>query len=221
MGSHPVPPPAGAADTEATDAAWSAIDEPIAPDPTTALPPPSAPPAAPPFAQPGAPVQPAPPPFGQPAPPPYGQPAPPPYGQPAAPPLSQPGPYQAPPPYGAVTPGAPPPDSGGGTRWGLIALIGFLVLAVVGGAAVIIANLADSDDGGGGSSPAPAGDSVDSIAEFGTDASLDNLAQACENGDWDACDDLFLESDFGSGYEEYGDTCGGRNAPQGWCRDVY
>jgi hypothetical protein len=135
--------------------------------------------------------------------------------------MGQPGPYQSPPPYGAVTPGAPPPDSGGGTRWGLIALIGFLLLAVVGGAAVIIANLADSDDGGG-SSTAPAGDSVDTIAEFGTDASFDNLARACENGDWDACDDLYLESDFGSGYEEYGDTCGGRNAPlQGWCRDLY
>ena len=121
-----------------------------------------------------------------------------------------------------MTPGAPPAEAGGGTRWGLIALIGFLLLAVVGGAAVIIANLADSDDGGGGSSTAPAGDSVDTIAEFGTDASLDNLARACENGDWGACDDLYVYSGFGSGYEEYGDTCGGRNAPQqGNCRDLY
>jgi hypothetical protein len=133
--------------------------------------------------------------------------------------VGQPGAYQTPPPYGAADPGAPPPETGGGgTRWGLIALIGVLVLAVLGGAAFIVASLADDD---GDSDPAPVGDSVDSIAEFGTDAELDNLARACENGDWDSCDDLFLDSDFGSEYEEFGDTCGGRNSPQGWCRDVY
>ena len=230
MGSDPVPPAApsfddslpgpGAQDTEATDAAWSAIDEPIAPDPTAAMTPPPGALPAPPFAQPDAPV-------GQPAPPAYGQPAPPPVGQPIAPPMGQPGPYQAPPPYGAMTPGAPPPESGGGTRWGLIALIGFLLLAVVGGGAVIVANLAGDDDGDSNTtttpvdSDAPAGDSVETIAEFGDDAELDNLARACENGDWDSCDDLYLDSDFGSGYETYGDTCGGRNTPQGWCRDLY
>lgn len=141
--------------------------------------------------------------------------------------MGQPGAYQAPPPYGAVTPGAPPPESDGGTRWGLIALIGFLILAVIGGAALIVANLGDDEGGSDPATPtqvdsdAPVGDPVDGIAEFGTDAGLDNLARACENGDWDSCDDLFLDSDFGSDYEEYGDTCGGRNSPQGWCRDLY
>lgn len=45
---------------------------------------------------------------------------------------------------------------------------------------------------------------------LGDDATLDDLAQSCFDGDMQSCDDLFLESDVGSAYETYGDTCAGR-----------
>ncbi len=47
---------------------------------------------------------------------------------------------------------------------------------------------------------------------FGSDAELDALATLCSEGDLTACDDLFLESPVDSGYELYGDTCGGRQS---------
>jgi hypothetical protein len=39
---------------------------------------------------------------------------------------------------------------------------------------------------------------------------LDELWDECDGGDGDACDLLFLRSPFGSEYEEFGRTCGGR-----------
>ena len=56
---------------------------------------------------------------------------------------------------------------------------------------------------------------------YGDDATLDALWDECEGGDYQACDDLYMESGFGTEYEEFGDTCGGRNEPQGYCVDVY
>jgi hypothetical protein len=44
----------------------------------------------------------------------------------------------------------------------------------------------------------------------GDDEALDELAQSCHQGDMADCDDLYLESDVGTDYEEYGATCGGR-----------
>ena len=46
--------------------------------------------------------------------------------------------------------------------------------------------------------------------QLGDDADLDDLASQCEEGDLDACDDLFFDSDEGSPYQLYGTTCGGR-----------
>ena len=48
--------------------------------------------------------------------------------------------------------------------------------------------------------------------DLGTDPELDALAQSCFDGDLVACDHLFLRSPIESPYEEYGDTCGGRQA---------
>jgi hypothetical protein len=45
---------------------------------------------------------------------------------------------------------------------------------------------------------------------LGDDPVLDVLAQGCYLGDMQSCDDLFDESDAGSDYETYGDTCAGR-----------
>ena len=43
---------------------------------------------------------------------------------------------------------------------------------------------------------------------YGDNAYLDGLWDRCTAEDWQACDDLYDQSDVGSGYEAYGDTCG-------------
>jgi S1-C subfamily serine protease len=56
---------------------------------------------------------------------------------------------------------------------------------------------------------------------YGDDPFLDELWDACELGDFDACDELFTESPVGSDYEHFADTCGDRNEPGEWCTDRY
>ena len=48
--------------------------------------------------------------------------------------------------------------------------------------------------------------------DLGDDPQLDELATACFEGDLLACDHLYLQSPVDSDYEEYGDTCGGRQS---------
>jgi len=55
-------------------------------------------------------------------------------------------------------------------------------------------------------------------------AELDELWDACASGqgDWAlACDLLFSVAPVDSDYEAFGDSCGSRNAPAGWCEDQY
>lgn len=47
---------------------------------------------------------------------------------------------------------------------------------------------------------------------YGDDPHLDVLWDRCEEGSFDACKDLFLESEDDSAYEEFAWTCGGRTA---------
>jgi hypothetical protein len=52
----------------------------------------------------------------------------------------------------------------------------------------------------------------------GGDATLGGYADSCYQGDMQACDDLFMESDSGSELEDYGDTCGRRfDVSHGFC----
>jgi hypothetical protein len=46
---------------------------------------------------------------------------------------------------------------------------------------------------------------------YGDNETLDALWDACEDGDDDACSDLYLQSEIGSEYEQFGATCGGRD----------
>jgi len=57
---------------------------------------------------------------------------------------------------------------------------------------------------------------------YGDDPYFDGLWDLCTAEDWQACDDLYLESDVGSGYEAYGDTCGNKYAAgtTDFCVDV-
>lgn len=54
---------------------------------------------------------------------------------------------------------------------------------------------------------------------YGDDPYLDSLWDACEGGDMAACDELYMESPFGSEYEKFGDDCGsaGRSSFQIFC----
>src|SRR5665647_3064237 len=57
---------------------------------------------------------------------------------------------------------------------------------------------------------------------YGDDTTLDALWDACTAEDWQARDDLYDQSDVGSGYEAYGDTCGNKYAAgtTDYCVDV-
>jgi hypothetical protein len=52
--------------------------------------------------------------------------------------------------------------------------------------------------------------------EYGSDAHLDGLYDACRSGNIDACRDLYLESPSSSGYEFYGQICGERTESFCW-----
>lgn len=67
----------------------------------------------------------------------------------------------------------------------------------------------------------PGSDASVEIPEYGSNSELDALADACQRGEFEACDALYLASELGSGYETYGDTCGGRNDPAGFCTLLY
>ncbi len=63
--------------------------------------------------------------------------------------------------------------------------------------------LAGGGGGGGGGEPVPP-------EGLGGDAALDALAESCYVGDMEACDTLYADAESGSAYENYGDTCAGR-----------
>jgi hypothetical protein len=84
---------------------------------------------------------------------------------------------------------------------------GAAVLAVALAVALFVGVRSDENGSGGGSSiPAATSDP----AGLGDDAELDGLAESCYDGDMQACDDLFWNSEAGSAYELYGGTCAGR-----------
>jgi hypothetical protein len=58
---------------------------------------------------------------------------------------------------------------------------------------------------------------------LGTDPALDALAQSCYDGDMAACDDLWRDSEAGSDYRNFGDTCAGRQPDNSgkWCEDAF
>ena len=144
-------------------------------------------------------------PYGQPTSQPYGQAPGQPYGQSgtgyAAPPApGQVGGAAGPSPYGAPA-GAygytPPPSSGGSSRktlWIVLGVVGALVL--LGVVLVVVIGIIRTATAASG--------------EYGSNAELDAMYDACEAGDLQSCDDLFFASPADSEYERFGETCGDR-----------
>ena len=159
-------------------------------------------------------------------------------GQPAAQapaPMVTPG-YQGMPPQG----GAPglqymgmPPQGGGpglqyaGTApkksnsalWIILGVVGLIILLTIGAVIFVInkaRNAVEDNFNLDDITNTLTGDS------YGDNATLDALWDACTAEDWQACDDLFMQSDIGSGYEAYGDTCGNKYTAgtQNLCVDV-
>lgn len=71
---------------------------------------------------------------------------------------------------------------------------------------------------GGGGDALPPGEPP---GDLGDDPALDALAESCFEGEMQACDDLYFQSPIDSAYEDYGDSCGGRNEPMGLCTELY
>ena len=136
---------------------------------------------------------------------------------------------------GAEAP-APPPryvadesgDDGGSKRNLLIGggILAAVILAVI---AFLALSGGDDDDNNQDEISDTTGDSSDttdttgtpSEGSYGSDPELDELYDSCEDGDYAACDQLYLDSPSGSEYEAFGDSCGDRNEPSGFCVDLY
>jgi len=123
----------------------------------------------------------------------------------------------------------PPPGQWGpprgSNRTTVIALVvvGVVVLAAVGVALFLFLDRGDVHPAGVSPAPTTASrtasdagalpDPTGTPEGLGNDSHLDGLATACYIGDMQACDDLFDESEAGSDYETYGDSCAGRQPP--------
>jgi Protein of unknown function (DUF2510) len=119
----------------------------------------------------------------------------------------------APPPYVPPTPVATGGDSSsGGSKRGLI--IGGAILAAVVLAVIAFVALGGDDDDPTG----PLADETTPTAEDEDEGdgreTLEDLRDACADGDFGACDELWISADGGSELEEFGSTCGGITEPQ-------
>jgi hypothetical protein len=124
------------------------------------------------------------------------------------------GPYGGPPgsPYGAPM-GGPPKKRSLAWLWILLGILGVLI---VGGVLLFVfvfnrvSNIVED-------LPTVFGSINSDAQSYGDDPELDALWDACEGGDMQACDDLYFQSPVGSEYEDFGDTCGNRQAPGEYC----
>lgn len=110
-------------------------------------------------------------------------------------------------PNGAYLPAGPPPKKGlsTGAIWAIVSASVVAVLVVAVGIFAV----------------AGIGDGEEEVAAPGSSSTLDTLWLACSGGDFQACDDLYFEAPFGSDYKDFGDSCGNRNEPAGYCVDIY
>ncbi len=121
--------------------------------------------------------------------------------------------------------GTPAPQSNKKVLWIVLGIVGGLILLSIIGVVVFINFIKDKAE--------DVVDDIDDISEidlpdlssdnddYGDDDELDALWDACEDEDWQACDDLYSNSPFGSRYEDFGNTCGDRTDGSSWCTSEF
>jgi len=113
--------------------------------------------------------------------------------------------------------GAPPPKSSNKALWIILGVVGGLLLigAIIFVLFALVFNKATD----------VVHNNLDDITnnltgdKYGDNAALDALWDACVAENWQACDDLYLQSPLGSEYESFGDTCGNRTDGNQLCVD--
>lgn len=79
-----------------------------------------------------------------------------------------------------------------------------------------LGNLTGSGSGSSSGTSDPGSSTVFSDADaYGDDPHLDALWDSCAGGDMAACDDLYMDSPWGSEYEEFANNCGTAGNPDG------
>ena len=97
------------------------------------------------------------------------------------------------------------PQKSNKALWIILGVVGLIILITIGAVIFFINRARDVVH-----------DNLDNItntltgSNYGDNAALDALWDACTAENWQACDDLYMQSDVGSGYEAYGDTCGNK-----------
>lgn len=92
---------------------------------------------------------------------------------------------------------------------------------------VMLSACGDDDGGGlltgedGPTSTSAVGPGLGDGGEVDPDAVLALLRDECEAGDYVMCDLLYQASPFDSELEAFGDSCGDRNEPAGFCAEIY
>ncbi len=116
-----------------------------------------------------------------------------------------------------MTATTPPQRSGWRTMW-IVLICGAVVLVV---AATIVAAIGGDGDTGWFEQADSANGFDETEDEIGSD--LGDLFVACDDGNMEACDDLYWESPVGSFEEEFGSTCGDRTTIEydGDCEDEF
>ena len=114
-------------------------------------------------------------------------------------------------PYVPPTPVATGGDGTGGRKRNRL-VIGGAILAAVAVAVIAFLALGGEDD----EPAAPLADEATSTTEPAGrgEETLEDLREACADGDFEACDLLYISAERGSDLEVFGSTCGGIAAPQ-------
>ena len=100
----------------------------------------------------------------------------------------------------------------------VFALIAFLTLMVT--SATVAAVVGGDEDTDSAVAVSSIGDDDEDSSDFSDSSTNSELYDRCDNGDMQACDDLYYDSDLGSPEEEFGSTCGGTtDETEGGCVD--
>ncbi|MDQ1660062.1 MAG: hypothetical protein QOJ68_42 [Blastococcus sp.] len=152
-----------------------------------------------------------------PYPPAWDAPAPPQWDSQSAPPWVQgPGPWSPPPGTWWPQPPAPAPRRPRSRKVVVAIVVACVLGVVVLGAAiagVFAMGRAAADRATSSASASVTPSPPVAATGLGDDADLNGYATRCHDGDMQACDDLYDQSDPMSRYEQYGMTCGGRVKP--------